>query len=43
LLTLLDALHNRYGIETVVGHADIAPGRKTDPGPCFEWSRLGRA
>lgn len=43
LLTLLGALRKRYGIETVVGHADIAPGRKTDPGPCFDWSRLGRA
>lgn len=24
----------------IVGHADIAPGRKTDPGPAFDWARL---
>ncbi|WP_096462838.1 1,6-anhydro-N-acetylmuramyl-L-alanine amidase AmpD [Sulfurifustis variabilis] len=24
----------------IYGHADIAPGRKTDPGPHFEWTRL---
>ena len=23
--------------DRIVGHADIAPGRKTDPGPAFDW------
>jgi len=26
--------------QRIVGHCDIAPGRKTDPGPYFEWQRL---
>lgn len=26
--------------DRIVGHCDIAPGRKSDPGPAFDWSRL---
>ena len=42
LARLLKALYRRYRIHYVVGHSDIAPGRKTDPGPAFDWSRLAR-
>lgn len=37
---LLGELYRRHPIDDVVGHSDIAPGRKTDPGPCFDWRRL---
>ena len=40
LAELLAVLRRRYPIVDVVGHADIAPGRKTDPGTAFDWGRL---
>lgn len=43
LADVIGALRRRYpGIaaDGIAGHADIAPGRKTDPGPAFEWPRL---
>ena len=43
LAALIGALRKTYPIAAVVGHADIAPGRKTDPGPCFEWQRIAGA
>jgi len=42
LAELLHALRQRYPIADVVGHSDIAPGRKTDPGPSFDWPRLAQ-
>jgi AmpD protein len=37
LAGLLLGLLGRYPIVDIVGHADISPGRKTDPGPAFDW------
>jgi N-acetyl-anhydromuramoyl-L-alanine amidase len=40
LQALIDALKKRYPIRHIVGHSQIAPGRKTDPGPFFDWQRI---
>lgn len=40
LQALIDALQQRYPIKHIVGHSQIAPGRKTDPGPFFDWQRI---
>jgi N-acetylmuramoyl-L-alanine amidase len=44
LVPLLAAIIARHGIDlaNVVGHSDIAPARKDDPGELFEWETLAR-
>jgi AmpD protein len=37
IVAALCAAYPRLSTDRVVGHSDIAPGRKTDPGPAFDW------
>jgi AmpD protein len=39
LVEVLLAIYPSLSAEHIAGHSDVAPGRKTDPGPAFEWER----
>ena len=46
LVALIKALLNAYPTlsrDRIVGHSDVAPGRKSDPGDSFDWQRLRAA
>ena len=40
LIKLLKGLCNKYPIDAIVGHNQISPERKTDPGPYFDWELI---
>jgi len=43
VIRLLQSAYPGLTLERICGHSDIAPGRKTDPGPAFDWARLRQA
>jgi N-acetyl-anhydromuramoyl-L-alanine amidase len=42
LLPVLMAAYPAIRPDRIVGHSDVAPGRKTDPGASFDWTRVQR-
>ena len=42
-IDVIIALHKAYPIQATVGHEDVAPGRKVDPGPNFPWDQVADA
>jgi AmpD protein len=40
LTSLVRQLQSKFPITDVAAHSEVAPGRKTDPGPHFDWARL---
>jgi N-acetyl-anhydromuramoyl-L-alanine amidase len=42
LVRALLAAYPTLSADRIAGHSDIAPGRKTDPGPAFDWQRWRR-
>ncbi len=43
LANLARAILRKYPDCSLAGHSDISPGRKTDPGPFFDWNRFRTA
>ena len=43
LAALCAAILSKYPVRHVAGHEHVAVGRKFDPGPGFDWQRLGRS
>ena len=45
VIALLDAIRTRWDIDDdrILGHSDVAPDRKTDPGELFPWKQVARA
>ena len=40
LVSLLRTLQQQFPLRDIAAHSEVAPGRKTDPGPRFDWARL---